>query len=251
MKYVIVDCENVSHKVTKGFMSIPNTRFIFIVGAGQSSSSYNELNPYKVVKCPDRGKNAADFVVMSVVTEILAKTEDSMVLILSNDTGFDPAIHYLMLRGFNVGRVSTADEIKSDNIVVYRLEKQLKTISNLNAQIESLNLAVQNAENKCSIYKKQLQDINSKAEYKKSNSKCMIDFYNITLEKAKSSMNFENFKVIQKERFGSNAGRYINMAIKSNCIKVKETKYGVRIYFSKQEILKEIDRIKLNLSKED
>lgn len=303
MKYIVVDCENVSYKIVKPMMDIPDTRFVFVEGAGQSTELYRELNPYETVKCPSRGKNAADFVVISVVTEILTRAEDNIVLILSNDTGFDPAIGYLNLRGLCVARVTTKEEVESKNIIVYRNQKQsmlieqlteanLELQTQLNAEkarsgsykadlnrkttqfkseTDKLNSQVLNLNNllsdKIKIESelvKKINDLNSELEIERTKIRVTQDalikvadknnreqelkqkmaaFYRCVLINTKNSMSEVRFTNILYKEFGSNVTKYIEIALNDRLIKILNTKYGSRVYFKKDELDKEINRL--------
>jgi hypothetical protein len=57
-----------------------------------------------------QGKNALDFHLAFYLGEYLAKTPAAEFVILSKDKGFDPLVHHLRVRKFNVRRAETQSE---------------------------------------------------------------------------------------------------------------------------------------------
>lgn len=108
MDLLAVDCENCSAEMLKDLLFIKRKRhIIFVVGKGQNEENYIKMcETAECVKCNKSGKNSADFVLVALVTQMLAQNKYKRASIISNDKGFDSAIDYLRSAGFKVNRLN-------------------------------------------------------------------------------------------------------------------------------------------------
>lgn len=112
---LLVDYENIG-KVDLG--AIPaGVRVPFFFGASQRSVPTEFLKAalrlgerFVPIDIEGQGKNALDFHIAFYLGEYLARSPQSVCVILSRDKGFDPLIKHLVKRGFAVRRANSIAE---------------------------------------------------------------------------------------------------------------------------------------------
>lgn len=118
MNLLIIDCENCSFEnIKKQIETIIDTDIIMIVGALQVENKYKCLSDnIETIKSNKVFQNAADFVLISVLSQRLSQHKYKKAIIMSNDRGFDSAVNYLTSIGYNVTRHESANLIMSKGL---------------------------------------------------------------------------------------------------------------------------------------
>lgn len=103
-KLIVVDGENCyGSKLHSKLMRMSNVDIIVVIGKGQTVKDYNKTK-VKIVEAQSGENNAIDFVVVSIAIDELTTKGYFSVTIISDDRGYDSAIDYLRLRGYNIRR---------------------------------------------------------------------------------------------------------------------------------------------------
>ena len=118
MRLVVIDCENCGDKdIEKVIREGIECEYCFVIGALQSATKYRELcSNADIVQCSKVGHNAADFVLIAVLAERLSTLRYTEAIVVSNDTGYEAAIDYLNIVGYNVKQSSCSGGANIGNL---------------------------------------------------------------------------------------------------------------------------------------
>lgn len=121
--FYLIDTENIPVKWVND-INPNNGDVIFLFRLKDSQKNYISLDDavkianlnakMYIIEC-ERGKpkmNALDFQLISYLGYLVARNEDALYIVYSNDTGFDPAIEYWKNRSIDVKRIGTDENEK-------------------------------------------------------------------------------------------------------------------------------------------
>ena len=137
--YVLIDLENVQPKNLALLANHPFKVFVF-VGANQGKVSYDLASAMqelgadaKYIKISGNGPNALDFHIAFYIGELSIQDSNAHFHIISKDTGFDPLVKHLRMRGIIAQRERDLAEIP-----VLRIANSTSDDEKINAIVRNL-----------------------------------------------------------------------------------------------------------------
>lgn len=103
-KLIILDCENCYNpRIVSIFNKHPEYEYKLVCGEHQKLDTSRHFVPMSIVRTKTHGKNAADFLIVTISALRLANSNSS-VAIVSDDKGFDSSVLYLRSIGYKIHR---------------------------------------------------------------------------------------------------------------------------------------------------
>jgi hypothetical protein len=140
-RVLLVDFENV-HKLDLALIPSDVVVLVFF-GASQKSVTreFHKAARQLGERCVEidihgQGKNALDFHLAFYLGEYLAKAPSAELIILSKDKGFDPLIHHLCERKFNVRRANSQAEAFPAKATVAGIEARVQRMFDVLRKME-------------------------------------------------------------------------------------------------------------------
>lgn len=129
---IFVDFENIQ-KIESNLIN-EKTKIIVMVGLTQEKKAFeyaknifNDISTIELIKVNGRGSNALDFFIAFYLGKYFGNIKEAEIIIISNDTGYDPLIKHLDGYGISIKRKNLDKSNTKQDKAEAKKEKQIKS----------------------------------------------------------------------------------------------------------------------------